>query len=129
MTDTDFHKRSYKDDFGVYPTTVNWNDHPLVMQRLGFTRKQKIAVQVAITFVLLLALYSAYGAVGPMLAGTGHTGFKMPEDARVAGWFYVLVPILAIVPGVYTFMFLKYNFNRNGLVLKADADGDGSKKR
>ena len=118
--DRELDKKTYKHDFNKYPTTMVWEDSPLVMERIGFSKRQRIAMQLTFTFVMIAALYSAFYAVDPILNGTGSTGHPFPSDAKVSGWFYILIPILAIIPGIYTFLFLKYNFNKNGLVFKKE---------
>lgn len=116
--DTDYKKETYKADFDAYPSEVNWEHSPLAMQRMTFTKRQKIMMQITVTTVLLLALYFAYLSVQPILNATPTSGYKMPQGAKVSGWFQILIPLLAIVPGVYTFMFLKYNFNKKGILLR-----------
>jgi hypothetical protein len=113
-------KKNYQADFNTYPSTVNWNDSPLVQERMSFTKHQKVGIQLAFSAILLLAIYSAYYSVDIILSGTPTTGLKDVKDTDLSGWFLILVPILAIIPGVYTFMFLKYNFNKNGLLFKQE---------
>ena len=117
-TDYDKDKATYEGDFGAYPSEVNWDHSPLAMQRMTFTKKQKIMIQITITTVLLLALYFAYRSVEPILNATPTSGLSMPSDTKISGWFQIAIPLLAIVPGVYTFMFLKYNFNKKGILLR-----------
>lgn len=82
---------------------------PLDIPRLVMTPRIRVAVQVVLTTVALLAFYSAYRSVPTVLKKTKATGMKDAPD--IPGWLMLTAPILAIIPGVYIFLFLKYNFN------------------
>lgn len=82
---------------------------PLDIPRAVMTPRVRVAVQIVVTIVALLAFYSAYKSVPTVLKHTKTTGLRDAPD--IPGWLMLTAPILAIVPGVYIFLFLKYNFN------------------
>lgn len=82
---------------------------PLSMPRLQLTPRQRTAFQVGITTTFLLALYGAYHATPRILKATPHTGIHDAPD--VPGYIMLLVPLLALIPGIYVFLFLKYNWH------------------
>lgn len=70
----------------------------------------RAAVQIALSATLLLALYGAYYSTPRILKSIPTTGLTDAPD--VPGWIMLLVPIIAIIPGVYIFLFLKYNWHQ-----------------
>lgn len=85
---------------------------PLYLPIIKFGPRQRVAVQIVITCTLLSALYfGAYHNTTKVLDSTKWSGLRMPDDTELPGWVMLLFPILAIIPGMYMFLFMKYNFN------------------
>lgn len=83
---------------------------PLDLPRLEFRPRIRAAIQIGFSATLLLALYGAYHATPRILKATPHTGMSDAPD--VPGWVMLLAPIVAIIPAVYIFLFLKYNWHQ-----------------
>lgn len=90
---------------------ARFSQSPLMIPMMHFSPKVRVAMQVIICFALFSALYACYYAVPLMLGATEWSGYEAPKDAEVSGWFLLLMPIIAVIPGIYIFTFLKYNFN------------------
>jgi hypothetical protein len=75
------------------------------------TPRWKVAMQIFITVSLILAIYVAYLATPRVLKATGWSGLRMPEDKEIPGWALLSFPVVALIPGAYTFYYLKYRFN------------------
>jgi hypothetical protein len=85
-------------------------DSPMLMRRLDFKPRARVAIQVFFSLVLVVALWSTYWTAGRALEAVPWSGLK--GNNPIPGWVAVLFPILAIIPGIYAFLFLKYNFNK-----------------
>lgn len=90
---------------------ARFDNSPLMLPSLMLKPRAKVELQVGITTVFLLALFGAYRATDKILNATEWTGVQMPPDTDLPGWAMLVFPIIAIIPGVYIFLFLKYNFN------------------
>lgn len=89
-----------------------FRNSPLNNTKLQFGPRQRVGMQILITFVFMSVLYfGVWKNTEQVLAATKWSHMKMPEEAELPGWVMLLVPIIMIIPGVYIFMFLKYNFN------------------
>ncbi len=88
-----------------------FQNSPLLLPMIQFSPRVRVGMQVAISFVMMFALYCAYKGVQAILDATDWSGYTMPEEEEIPGWFLLLMPLLAVIPGMYIFMFLKYNFN------------------
>lgn len=104
-----------KKSYGIYkhemeePQFVN---SPLYLPRIQFGPRKRVMVQVAISFIFMYALYFAlYHGTPSILKGTQWSLKTLPDSVEIPGWALLLIPMVAIIPGVYTFLFLKYNFN------------------
>jgi hypothetical protein len=85
---------------------------PLYLPLLQFGPRQRVMIQIVLTTVMFSALYfGAYLSTPRILDATKWSGMTMPKNTELPGWVMLLMPILAIIPGVYVFLFLKYNFN------------------
>lgn len=83
---------------------------PFSLPLLNFGPKMRVAVQIVLTAVVALVYYSFYRSAPGAIEATGHNGFSMPPNTVIPTWFFIVVPLLSIVPAVYTFLFLRYNF-------------------
>lgn len=89
-----------------------FRNSPLNNPKLQFGPRQRVGMQILITIVFISVFYfGVYNNTDKVLAATKWSHMKMPEEAELPGWVMLLVPIIMIIPGVYIFMFLKYNFN------------------
>ena len=89
-----------------------FRNSPLNNEKLQFGPRQRVGMQILITVVFMSVLYfGVWKNTEKVLAATKWSHMKMPDDAELPGWVMLLVPIIMIVPGVYMFLFLKYNFN------------------
>jgi hypothetical protein len=86
-------------------------DSPLVQKPMRFGPRWRAAIQVLITVVLTAALFAAFYTTDRVLAAQRSSGHSLPPGSEPPGWVLLLVPVLAIIPGAYIFLFLKYNFN------------------
>lgn len=84
--------------------------NPLLQTRIRMGPRTRVVVQVLFSFVMVYAIYLAYKGTGMLLATVKPTGHQIPPEMDVPAWFLVVVPIVAIVPGVYIFKFMKFNF-------------------
>ena len=85
---------------------------PLNNPKIQFRPRQRVVMQIVISVVFLSVMYfGAWKNAPKVLAATKWSHMKMPDDAEIPGWVMLLVPIIMIIPGVYIFLFLKYNFN------------------
>jgi hypothetical protein len=82
----------------------------MLLPRIDFGKRQRVGMQVAFSLVLIAALWCAYWTTGRVRDSVPWTGLK--GENSLPGWAAILFPILAIIPGVYVFLFLKYNFNK-----------------
>lgn len=91
---------------------IRFVNSPLYLPAIHFGPRQRVVAQIIITVVFLWTFYfGAYLSTDRILKATPWSGMTMPEDTELPGWVILLVPIVAIIPGIYMFLFLKYNFN------------------
>lgn len=80
---------------------------------LDLPRKQKLSIQIGATALIIYAGYAAYQNVTPMLNNmhtiSANPDMRLPE---LKTWFFFLILILGIVPGVYIFLELKRHFKK-----------------
>lgn len=88
-------------DFGLSPL-----DQPVLFMQ----PRVRAAVQVFVSAAFVLALYLAYQSTQKMLDATPRTT-EVRGAPAVPGWLLLLVPMVALIPAVYIFLFLKYNWN------------------
>lgn len=89
----------------------DFSNSPLAMPKLELAPRTRAFLQVAITVVLLVALYATYVGVpivqaGMVVSGPYKNGATISSTAAVTG------ALLAFVPAFYVFLFLKYNFTK-----------------
>lgn len=83
---------------------------PFKLPILTFGPKMRVVVQIVLTAIFALTFYSFYRSAPGAIEATGHTGLSMPPNTVIPTWFFVVIPLLSIVPAVYVFLFLRYNF-------------------
>jgi hypothetical protein len=76
---------------------------PLVLDQ-----KSRIALQVALSIVLILSLTSSYYGF-PEIAKEYSASVK--NDVELKWYTYLIVTILAVIPGVFVFQALKQNLD------------------
>lgn len=100
----------------AHTSTTTFGDHPWMgkipfeLQLIEFTPRWRAATQILITVCFVLAIYAMYQSVEGIVAGVGSSGLKLPADVELPTWALLVIPLAAIIPGLYVFFFLKYNF-------------------
>ena len=98
-----------KAQFGDYP----WMDSiPFDLEVIRFSPRWRAVAQLVITTVMAIALYAAYSNTEAVFKGVRSTGMVLPADAELPSWALLVFPLAALIPAIYCFLFLKYNFLR-----------------
>lgn len=97
-------------------TTASFGDHPWMskipfnLKVIKFTPRWRAVTQLVISILFIASIYTMYQNTEAIIAGVGSTGLKMPANASPPSWAFLVFPLLAIIPAIYSFLFLKYNF-------------------
>ena len=76
------------------------NGLPFSLPLLNFGPKMRVVVQIVLTTVFMFLCYTFYRSAPGIIEATGHTGLSMPPDCKIPTWFFVVVPLLSIVPAI-----------------------------
>lgn len=83
---------------------------PFALKTIEFSHRWRAALQLFLTACFVTAMYAMYRNTEAVVAGVGSSGLKLPADAELPSWALLVIPLASIIPGLYTFLFLKYNF-------------------
>lgn len=105
-------------------------DSPLFQARLDLSPRVRVAAQLLLTMAIAAAVFAGYLAVPQTLRGISDSGRRMPRGADIPGWAMVAVPLVALIPGAFVFLYLREYFRvprdralarAAGLIAGADA--------
>ena len=86
------------------------NKIPYTLQNMEFSPIKRVLMQLVISVVMIGSLYFTYTSVDDMVSAVGVQKVVVPEDFVPPTWTFLVFPVLALIPCVYVFYFLRYNF-------------------
>ena len=93
--------------FGQHP----WmHKIPFKLKVMDFSPRWRAVIQLSITVLLVGSMYAAYRNSEAIVEGIGFTGMRLTPDASPPSWAFLVLPLMSIIPAVYVFLYLKYNF-------------------
>lgn len=92
------------------PVFETFANSPLFVRNLSFTPRQKVTVQLLVTFFFVAAFVAAHRNFNTLIDATPWSKNTLPDESEIDAWILLLFPLFAIIPMIYVFMFLKYNF-------------------